>query len=229
MAVANTAQSDDAAASAMAAVQEQPVAVKVSMTKLAPFAVANATIATNPVASDLLASQVNRNLEDSLLSNPQEGFIKTVFGAGAGDTTLTVDGYEYGAAPGADTSLYSAALLRLNISTSSLNARQGAPIQIRLEFTTPAGQDLVTGTYAILRASSDKPILGIFIPYTVIAGRVLPLLASYGKEGATTRTLKVIATGLSPDEQLSVTIPGYTTGEMRRIAEAYNLPAGLID
>lgn len=216
--------SDLDAATRLQAYDSMSVVEKAAITKVPPLAVWNAQVIVDPVLGRILSSNLNYTLQKALIDLPFEGFVKTsqLSAPGALECQLTAADLSVGAG------YKSLPFFRFVISASTLNARPGGNYSIRLEGVADSGALVSTPTYSFQRRNAVEAVVGVFIPFSVIATRALPVLPIFGTDGTTPRVIKIIVDGMTLDEVLTVTVPGYATAEMREIATMYNLPAGVI-
>jgi hypothetical protein len=216
---------DNAAIAKLAAYNDLPMLERSVITKLPPLAVWNAQITVDPILGRILASQLDYTLKQATIDLPHAGFIKAASPvADSGQVTLTLndgdlaDGAGYKGLP----------FFRFLITTSTDNAASGQNYTITVEGHTRDGQVISTPEYSFQRVSADSAVVGIFIPFQVIATRATPVLAVFGTDGAVPRDVSIKVKGVTNTETLTVTAPGYATKELKEISSMYNLPSGHI-
>lgn len=225
-AIVEAAPDDVAAATKVAAYQAMSSEERAMVTQLPPLACWNAFTTVNPQIGRVLATSLNYMLLKSLNDYPFEG--QTFYGQndGQGNSTVTIDYAtsileQYIAVP----------FFRFAIASSTLVARPGSQIQIDVRARDPQGNTIDTAasgyTYFLQRLNSTEAIIGVYIVNTVVATRTLPFLALAGGTSAQDSAQLIITfRGIHTDEQVSVTVPGYATPELREISKMYALPAG---
>lgn len=223
-AIAASSTSDDDAAARLQAYDSMSVVEKASITKVPPLAVWNSSIVVDPVLGRILAANLNYTLQKALIDYPFSGFIKSGQLAAPGDLLMELTSLDL--APGAG--YKTLPFFRFIISASTLNARPGGNYSISLEGFSDSGAAISTPIYSFQRKLSNEALVGVFIPFSVIATRALPVLPIFGTDGTLPKTITIRVSGMTEDEVLTVTVPGYATAEMREIATMYNLPAGII-
>lgn len=223
----------DEGAQRIAAYDALPPTDKAGVTVVSPLAVANASVIVKPVTRGLSSSNLNYLLQKALVDYPMIGFVKTAVGVEGGETIINFNGSDLRSAsdPTAYPGFHTIPFLRFNISASTLNARPGGNYNIFMRFATPETPALRVTTlpYTVQRINSTEAIVGIFIPFDVIATRTLPALGLFGQTTADDEvSCDFVVTGMQSEEILTATAPGYTTDELRVISELYSLPAGLV-
>jgi len=233
-AIASSTADESEAARRVAAYESMTPQDKAQVTNVPPLATWNAFTVINPMLGNISSNSLNYLLLKALNDYAFQG--ATVMGEVMSGNTghrVTID---YAALWGSDTATHFAAVpfIRFAISASQLNARPGAQIKLTFEGVDAQGTSINTRalgyTHAFQRLGSTEAIIGVFIPNAVVATRSLPFLPIVGKNSDDTGVKQLIITfeGTSPDEQVSVTIPGYATAELREISQMYSLPAGMI-
>lgn len=227
-AVVEPAQTEDVAAERLQAFDEMSRTERAEVTVLPPLSVTNGIIIVKPVVKGISASNLDYLLQRALVDYPALGKVKV---AQAVDPSGDPGHYSvsFTAADYAASGLKAMPFFRFNLSASSLNARPGGNYSIWIEGTTENGESITTEVYTFQRVDATKAVLGIMIPFRVIATRTLPFLGMFGSDGDVTRTFTIHITGMDPNdnEVFSVTHPGYSTAETKVIAELFSLPAGL--
>jgi hypothetical protein len=225
---------DDADAVArVAAVTKMSPYDKNIATRLMPLILNNATILVQQVSKPLLASNLNYNLQQALNDYPNVGKIFTgAYVAPSGSVpaklTVTISSTEVTAG------YLPIPFLKFNLSQSNLNARAGGQYTLQFSAVTKNNDIVASAEYefSFQRQDVTKPITGIFIPFRVLATRTLPVLALAGggfSGSGDDLTFSFSILGVSENaEVLTVTVPGYATHELKEMATALNLPAGLI-
>lgn len=238
-AIAADIPSEDAAAARVAAYQQLSDTERAQFTFLPPLATWNAFTIINPMLGRVSATSLNYMLLKSLNDYPFQG--KTIAGDPVTDGSGHVTGHTvtinatslFGEGPKRMVAL---PFFRFAIASSTLNARPGAQVTIDIEAEDPQGAKIDTKetgySYSFQRLNSTEAIVGIFIPTVVVATRTLPFLAIAGQTGPTEspilKEIVIYFDGTGEGEQVSVTVPGYATSELKEIGQMYSLPAALI-
>jgi hypothetical protein len=228
-AIVDRAGSEQDAISKLAAYQDMGLMDRAAITKIPPLAVWNAHITVDPILSRILASQLNYKLEQSTLDQPQTGFVKSATPvANSGTVTLSLTAADLPANVG----YKSVPFFRFSIVTASDNAAPGQNYTIKVVGKTADGtvidSDLSQTVYSFQRIDASKAVVGIYIPFSVIATRALPVLPIFGTDGVTPETFDITLTGIGNAETLTVVVPGYATKELKEVSRMYNLPSGHI-
>jgi hypothetical protein len=223
-AIVEMSPSDEEAAARLQAYDSMSVVEKAAVTKVPPLAVWNSSIVVDPVLGRILAANLNYTLQKAMIDYPFSGFIKS--GQLMAPGTLHLELTSLDLEPGAG--YKTLPFFRFIISASTLNARPGGNYSIWLEGFSDSGAAISTPVYSFQRKLSNEALVGVFIPFSVIATRALPVLPMFGTDGVLPRTITIHVSGMTEDEVLTVTVPGYATAELREIATMYNLPAGII-
>jgi hypothetical protein len=228
-AIVGKASSERDAIEKLAAYQDMGLMDRAAITKIPPLAVWNAHITVDPILSRILASQLNYKLEQSTLDQPQTGFVKSatpVAGTGTVTLSLTSDDLPVGVG------YKSVPFFRFSIVTSSDNAAPGQNYSVKIVGKTQDGfainSDASQTVYSFQRIDATKAVVGIYIPFSVIATRALPVLPIFGTDGVTPETFDITVTGIGDAETLTVVVPGYATKELKEVSRMYNLPSGHI-
>jgi len=229
-AAAEGAQNEEQAAERVAQYEALSRTERSEVTILPPLSLTNAVIIVKPVVKGLSANNLNYLLQKAMVDYPALGKVKVATAVDPttdpGHYAVTFDATDY-AAEG----LKAMPFFRFNLSASTLNARPGGNYNIWVELTTENGESITTEVYTFQRVVATEAVLGIMIPFRVIATRTLPALGIFGTsaDGDSTPTFTVHITGMDPNdnEVFSVTHPGYSTAETKIIAELFSLPAGL--
>lgn len=224
-AIVNASPTDVAAATKVAAYEAMSPEERAMITQLPPLACWNAFTTINPQIGRVLATSLNYMLLKSLNDYPFAG--QTFYGTYAdGQSTVTITWQA-----GVLDQFIAVPFFRFAIAASTLTARPGAQIQIDVIATDPQGNQINTVnsgySYFLQRMNNTEAIIGVYIVNTVVATRTLPFLALAGGVNAqNVATMTIVFTGVAEDEQVSVTVPGYATPELREISKMYALPAG---
>lgn len=223
-ALINAHANDAEAAARLQAYDEMSTIERAAVTKVPPLAVWNAQVIVDPVLGRILASNLNYTLQKALIDYPFAGFVKT--GQLATPGTLEVEITAADLASGAGYKCVP--FFRFVISASTLNARPGGNYSISVVAESDSGAAIATPVYSFQRRSATEAVVGVYVPFSVIATRALPVLPVFGTDGTTPKTVKIIVEGMTLDEMITITVPGYATSELREIAQMYNLPSGVI-
>jgi hypothetical protein len=240
-AIADNTPSEEMAAAKVAAYNAMSEAEKASRTMLPPLACWNAMVILNPMLGKVLAAGLDYMLVKTLNDYPYEG---GTFFAGQSGTDpqgmtskqVVINSESIGRPQGSAycNKYITVPFFRFTISASTLNAAPGSQVKINIRARNPEGVliDTFTNgyTYSIQRMNSVEAVMGIYIPTQVVSTRTLPFLPIAGDAGTdeSVRDVTITFSGVSATDVISVTIPGYSTGELREIASMYNLPSGLI-
>lgn len=213
---------------------------RAARTLLPPLATWNAMVIVNPMLGKVLAKALDYMLLKCLNDYPYEG--KPVPAVVSGNVaTVTIDYATISGSPLVGAGRYIALpFFRFTIASSTLNAAPGSQISIDIQGTNAEGQTIHTNpgmSYSFQRISNTEAVVGIYIPTTVVATRTLPFLPiagsaagerTEGSSDASDRTIVITFTGVAETDQVTVTIPGYATAELKEISAMYNLPSGMI-
>jgi hypothetical protein len=197
------------------------------ITVLPPLSLTNAVIIVKPVVKGLSANNLNYLLQKAMVDYPGKGMVKvaTPWDPSEPDhyaVTFKDSDVEAGG-------LLSVPFFRFNLSASTLNSRPGGNYNIWVVMKTENGESITTEPYTFQRIESTSAVLGIMIPFRVVATRTLPALGVFGTNVAQqVVSFEVHVTGMDPNgsEILSVTQPGYATAETKIISDLFSLPAG---
>jgi hypothetical protein len=206
---------------------------KAERTQLPPLATWNAMVVVNPMLGKVLAKALDYSVLKSLNDFPYEGKVLTASISGT-TGTVTIDR----TALGLDYDVYVAIpFVRFTIAASTLNAAPGSQVTIDFEGEDYYGKKVNTRaagkpkySYTFQRINNTEAVLGIFIPTQVISTRTLPFLPVVGEMtgGVSIKQMVIRFDGISAQDQIYVTIPGYATAELKEISAMYNLPSGMI-
>lgn len=227
-AVASPAATEEEAVKRVEAYTQMSRTERAEVTVIPPLSITNGVIIVKPVVKGISASNLNYLLQKAMVDFPSLGLVKVAKAVDPtndpGHFAVTFQASDY-----AEGGYKAMPFFRFNLSASTLNARPGGNYNIWVTATTENGQQLTTEKYTFQRIDSVQAVLGIMIPFRVIATRTLPALGLFGTDGVTPLTFTVHVTGMDPagNEILSVTHPGYSTAETKVIAELFSLPAGL--
>lgn len=227
-AVAEAAPTEEQAAERVVAYNNMSRTERSEVTVLPPLSLTNAVIIVKPVVKGLSANNLNYLLQKAMVDYPALGKVKVATPVDAetdpGHFVVEFDASDY-----AGQGLKAMPFFRFNLSASTLNARPGGNYNIWVEGVTENGQAVVTEPYTFQRIETTQAVLGVMIPFRIIATRTLPALGIFGAGVASSPTFKIHITGMDPNgaEVFSVTHPGYSTAETKIIAELFALPAGL--
>lgn len=228
-AVASSADTEQQAAERVAAYNQMSRTERTEVTVIPPLSLTNAVIVVKPVVKGLSANNLNYLLQKTMVDYPALGKVKTAVQPDPtqhpGMFCVTFDDTDYPQEGG----LKSIPFFRFNLSASTLNSRPGGNYNIWVEGETENGQLLKTDPYTFQRIESVQAVLGVMVPFRVIATRTLPAMGIFGTVGQTVKSFKIYIDGMDPSgsEVFSVTHPGYSTAETKVIAELFSLPAGL--
>lgn len=227
-AAADAATTEEQAAERVNAYTQLSRTERSEVTIIPPLSLTNAVIVVKPVVKGLSANNLNYLLQKAMVDYPSLGKVKI---ATAVDPDNDPGHYvvEFNASDYSGEGLKAMPFFRFNLSASTLNARPGGNYNIWIEGVTENGQSIETEPYTFQRIENVQAVLGIMVPFRVIATRTLPALGIFGTGVGSTPTFKVHITGMDPagNEVFSVTHPGYSTAETKVIAELFALPAGL--
>jgi len=234
-AIVAKAPDEAAAVDKVAAYQALTPAEKASVTQLPALACWNAMVIANPMLGKVKAENLNYMVTRCLNDYPYAGgnFKLAVDPSNPDQQTITLNYSTLGGSAASDNVGYVAVpFFRLTIAASTLNAAPGAQLRINIKAVNPEGAEVDTEalntTFAVQRISNTDAIVAVYIPTTLVATRTLPFLAVFGSNGVTAKALQITISGTVATDQIYVTIPGYSTPEMREICTMYNLPNGQI-
>lgn len=218
---------DVSAAKKLAAYDQMGINDRTTVTKLPPLATWNAAVIVNPNLGKISAANLNYFLTKSLVEYPFEG--RVVYGStpqsGISQVVLDKSVISKTGFPG----FKSLPFFRFTISASNMNARPGGNYTVQLEGKDETGAVISTNEYSFQRISATEAIFGVFIPFQVVSTRTLPALPIFGALSAEDAvTCTITFSGLSNEDVVTLTVPGYSTNEMREISQMYNLTAGMI-
>jgi hypothetical protein len=234
-AIVAKAPDESTAVERVAQYQAMTPAEKASVTQLPALACWNAMVIANPMLGKVKAENLNYMVTRCLNDFPYAGgnFKLSVDPSHPDQQTITLDWSTLGGSQATDNVGYVAVpFFRLTVAASTLNAAPGAQLRIDISAMNPEGATVNTKTlnttFALQRISNTDAIVAVYIPTTLVATRTLPFLAVFGSNGVTAKALQITISGTVSTDQIYVTIPGYSTPEMREICTMYNLPNGQI-
>jgi hypothetical protein len=183
------------------------------------------------VVKGISANNLNYLLQKAMVDYPALGLVKVATPVNPVEHPGRY-AVEFSAADYVGEGMKAVPFFRFNLSASTLNARPGGNYNIWIEGWTENGQAFETQKYTFQRIETTQAVLGIMIPFRVIATRTLPALGIFGQIGddeTTAKKFRVVVDGMDPNgaETFTVTHPGYSTAETKVIAELFALPAGL--
>lgn len=221
--VISDANSDDMATRKLAQYRSMSPTDRASLTLLPAVATWNAMMIVNPLLGKIQAGAVNYNLTKSLNEFPYKGqAFQSVWNSSNRTHTVTLTGDESG--------YVAVPFFRFTIAASTLNAAPGNQVSIDVMAVDAQGRAINTkaseGTHTFQRMSNTQAIVGVYIPFQVVATRTLPFMPVFGSDSSVQRTMVIEFEGLAETDSVAVTIPGYATSELREVARMYNLPAG---
>lgn len=225
------------AADKLAAFNSMSETDRASRTLLPPLACWNAMVILSPMLGRVLAKALDYMLLKCLNEYPYEG--TTIFGVKdltAQTSTVTIDSEALAGAGQLFGRYIALPFFRFTVAASTLHAAPGAQLKIDILGYDATGRKIDTKadgyTYSFQRLSSTDAVVGIFIPTVVVATRTLPFMPIAGDDGTDNVQARKVITitfeGISEGDNVSVTIPGYATAELKEIAAMYNLPSGMI-
>lgn len=236
-AIAADVPSEPEAARRVQAYEQLSPTEKAVVTMLPALATWNAFTIVNPMLGKVSANSLNYMLLKALNEYPFQGCpVLGQYNAGIGGHTVTINATALGINP-TETKLIALPFFRFTISSSTLTSRPGAQITIDIQGRDDHGTIVNTAslgyTHTFQRLNSTEAIVGVFIPTQVVATRTLPFLPIAGQEYTEDsvvipHTVVITFKGTLEDEQVTVTVPGYATSELREISQMYSLPAGQI-
>lgn len=218
---ANDAMPIEQAAQKVADLQSVPFSQQSEALLLPPLAVGNANIVVKPVVKGIPSPNLNYNLQKALLDMSFEGANVEADDATPGTVELS---------PSLVTAGYRGVpFFQFVISASQLNARAGGSYNLVVDGYTADGRHITTEPYTFTRLAANMPIVGWFIPFTVISSRTLPVLLIFGTDGTTARSITVSCEGITvgSGDRLSVIVPGYATRLLTEVSRKYRLNAGI--
>lgn len=223
--VASLAASPDVsvetAAQKVADLQSVPFSQQSEALLIPPLSVGNANIVVKPVVKGIPSPNLNYNLQKALLDMSYEGANFEAADLTPGVVTLTPAMVESG--------LRGVPFFQFVISSSQLNARAGGSYNIVVTGYTPDGRKIITEPYTFTRLAANMPIVGWFVPFSMISSRTLPVLLVFGNDGTHDRTITITVEGITENsgDRLSVIIPGYATQLLREVSKRFRLNAGM--
>lgn len=232
-AVIQDAPSDEAAVERLQTFDQMSNTERSEVTMVPPLSVHNAVIIVKPVTRGILANNLNYLLQKCMVDFPSLGIVKLAEQVDPVNDpshfAVTFDARDY-----PNSGLKGIPFFRFNLSASTLNARPGGNYNIWIEGTTENEEIIKTEPYTFQRVVATEAVLGIMVPFRVIATRTLPALGLFGSADRGTGvpftpSFTVHITGMDPSgaEIFTVTQPGYSTAETRVISELFSLPAGM--
>jgi hypothetical protein len=236
-AIASDVASDAEAAERLAAYNSLSETERLRRTLLPPLAAWNAMVIVNPMLGKVLAKSLDYLLCKALTEFPFEGGV--VSAAVVDDVaTVTLDSNVpiFAKLVAKGQGLIAIPFFRFTIAASTLNAAPGSQVSIDIQATDAEGNVVNTQnsgyTYAFQRINNTEAVLGVYIPTQVIATRTLPFLPVVGKrvagDATPWTTMTIVFRGVQASDKVYVTLPGYTTAELREVSAMYNLPSGMI-
>lgn len=217
-------KSDDVAAQRLAAYEQMSASDRAQVTYLPALATWNAFTVINPQIGKVQATSLDYMLLKSLNDYPYEG--GTTMGKVGDDNIQTVT------LTGSSSLAYVVPFFRFTIASSTLQSQPGAQIKIYFKGVDPQGHRVDTSIsgsadadgriFSIQRLNNTEAIVGVYIPTVLKSTRTLPFLPLVDES----HSLEITFEGVPSTDQVSVTVPGYSTAELKDIARMYNLPSG---
>lgn len=236
VAAAATNKNDDLASQRVEAFADMTPTQKADVLVVPVLLMVNATITINPVTRPIPASVLNYNFLRCLTDFASRGWKEktatpqTASANPLADSSATVSFNAGTVSRMQETGLRSVPAVKFTITASVLNAQPGNMITLFATGESVSGQTLVSeeAPFVIQRIDYVQAIMGIFVPFLIVATRSVPALAVYGMDGANEKVFSLTAQGLAVggNEALIVVVPGYATAETKEICDLYNLPAG---
>jgi len=238
-AIVNDEDNEAVAASKVAAYNALPVAERASRTLLPALATWNAMVIISPMLGKVLANALDYMVLKTLNDYPFEGkTFNGYYNANTQTSVVTIDSAAItGVAGGVAGKYIALPFFRFTIAASTLNAAPGSQITIDIKGTNAEGRVVDTAatgySYSFQRINSTQAIVGIYIPTVVVTTRTLPFLPIAGDRGGSStpvdpKTIEISFRGVASSDQVTVTVPGYSTAELKEISAMYNLPSGMI-
>lgn len=226
------------------------------VTVLPALVVSNALMVSSPNTRPVPGDNVNYNFNRCLTDYASRGYS---FQAGVligkeGEPTPDTAVVDF-----TDKNLYDAGMLTedecfryktvpafmFTLTASIFNTRPGAQYTLRVDGTT-VGDIKIDGTdkvYTFKRLDYHTAVIGLYIPFSIIATRTVAALLKYGNPTGPVKdypfqpagltydptkdvSFKVTATGLASDERLIIEVPGYTMEMTSMFCGLYGLSAG---
>lgn len=255
-AVAESASTPTEAAQKAEAYFSMTEAQRNEVTVLPALVVSNALMVSSPNTRPVPGDNVNYNFNRCLTDYASKGysFQAGVPTAKAGEPAPDTAVVEF-----TDANLYNAGLLppdecfryktvpafMFTLTASIFNTRPGAQYTLRVDGTT-IGDIKIEGTdkiYTFKRLDYHTAVIGLYIPFSIIATRTVAALLKYGNptgpvdnypdqpsglvyDATKDVSFKVTATGLASDERLIIEVPGYTMEMTSMFCGLYGLSAG---
>lgn len=229
------------AAERLAAYESMSMSDRAQVTLLPPLACWNAFVVINPMIGKVQATSLDYMLLKTLNDYPYEG--KTFMGgAVVGDTcSVVIDSASINETTGIAGGYIAIPFFRFTIASSTLTGQVGGQITISVSGVNSEGKSidtLLNYPYSFQRLSTTEAVVGVYIPTVVVATRTLPFLPIAGDTGGTPaagstpasptnpKVFTITFKGVTATDQVSVTVPGYASAELREIAKMYGLPSG---
>lgn len=222
-AVANTVTRTSGLTPQVQAYRDMSASDRMAITRIPICSVQNGSVRQSPISVGLNGINVNQHISKTLLDYPFEGVNMNAKGAGvASITSIKMDAAAIPA--GAGLSEVAVPFVRIALLSSSLTGRAGAEYEVRLTGKSAGGVVTATQWFSVKRNDVTRPTDVTFFPYKVVANRPVPVLPIVSQAESFTVEIK----GLTEDETVQVTIPGYSTQDLALVAKAYGLLAGMV-
>lgn len=223
-----------AAAAKVAAFEKMSPTEQAGITKIFPLAATNAVVVIKPVTQPLLCSNLNLNLQRSLLDNPFSGTIVSKPVA-AGQNFVDIDLDRASLGLGAD-EIITIPFVKIAITASNLNARPGGNYTLSFSGESVGGtafpRNNESNAHSFRRVDATQAMTLVLVPFTVQSTRTVPVLLKAGDDivGQTTTSYKatIHIEGLQETEVVTVTVLGYATSELEELSKLMSLPAGFV-
>lgn len=158
-----------------------------------------------------------QNLAKHRTATPLQTIIKTAAGAGIADTTVV----SFGVADlPAGAGMFTCPIIFISIAASAQFAAAGAGLSVSIETVNEYAIQNTRDAWAFERKNINEPIRLTSVPYVRLKDDLIPVLASWGANGA---TLNVKIKGLSENESVRVTIPGVDSQELKSFLKTWNI------
>lgn len=249
MAATNQSETVQEAAEKIAAIEQMPMSERVQVIRLTPIFLWNAKLYEEPVMSTILANNLDFNVQKMMVQYPYKGNTLKLSGSAAESVSLpgwheiVVDADSLALAEGQGPIVVP--FFTFQIVASNLNAAGGTRYSMFVWGDLENGrkvsmEDAQQYIFSFSRITSTKEVYGLFIPFSVITTRTLPILPVVDDAGVETvtdpdtqevtsgpRKLHIMIKGLTADETISVSVMGYGMRELRECCQLMSLPSGL--
>lgn len=251
-AIVGSSSSEEEAAEKAEQLAQMSQSQRQEVVVLPALVVSNALMVISPNTRPIPADNVNYNFNRALTDyasrgySYQSGVIQTTEGAAPADKAvvkfcdlnlynsgqLTPDEYfRYKTVPA----------FKFTLTASVLRTRPGGQYNLEVSGTTVGDIEVTSSDkiYTFQRLNYSIPVVGLYIPFIIIATRTVAALLKWGNPTGPANEpefpnydptkdvpFTVSASGLAEDETLIVEVPGYTTAMTAFFCSMYGLSAG---